>query len=257
MRHRSYAVLLAILTLNGCGRKQPALLITPETQRASTASAKEISELWETAMWEYHGGHWGDAQKSLERLTLELPPGDSLVVEVHFRLAETYFAQKSQLQATREFRKVSDDTPNSSLAPEALLRAGDAFADLWRRPELDPSYGQSALATYQELLNRYPTSPAAAKAKQRIADLEEFFAVKEYKASQFYYKLKAYDSAVLYLRDLVATYPRTSVAPAALVSLIGLYKRLGYKEDAEETCGYLRRFHPGAPRTDEVCPLAQ
>ena len=59
----------------------------------------------------------------------------------------------------REFRKVSDDTPNDPLAPEALLRAGDVYADLWRRPELDPSYGQTALATYQELLNRYPGAP--------------------------------------------------------------------------------------------------
>ena len=36
-----------------------------------------------------------------------------------------------------------------------------------------------------------------------------------------------------------------------------LYNKLGYREDAAETCGYLRRFHPGTPRTDEVCPLAQ
>ena len=36
-------------------------------------------------------------------------------------------------------------------------------------PELDPSYGQTALATYQELLNRYPGGSAAARAQQRIA----------------------------------------------------------------------------------------
>ena len=87
-------------------------------------------------------------------------------------------------------------------------------------PSLDPSYGQSALATYQELINRYPNTPAALKAKQRIADLEESFAKKEYKAAQFYLRLKAYDSAILYLRDLIATYPRTSLIPEALIKLI-------------------------------------
>ena len=45
---------------------------------------------------------------------------------------------------------VSDETPNSPLAPLALERAGDVYADLWRRPELDPTYGQTALATYRE-----------------------------------------------------------------------------------------------------------
>jgi len=107
------------------------------------------------------------------------------------------------------------------------------------------------------LINRYPNTPPALKAKQRIADLEESFAKKEYKSAMFYLRLKAYDSAILYLRDLVATYPRTSVIPEALVKLIEVYNRLGYREDAGETCGYLRRFHPGTPRTDEVCPVAQ
>ena len=81
------------------------------------------------------------------------------------------------------------------------------YADLWRRPELDPSYGQTALATYQELLNRYPGHTAAKRAQERIDDLQERFAFKEYKAALYYMRLKAYDSAILYLKDLVATYP--------------------------------------------------
>lgn len=208
-------------------------------------------------MAHYTAGNWGKAAPLFERVTLEVPQGDSLAIEAHFRLAECYFAQKTQLQATREFRKVSDDSPNSHLAPDALLRAGDAFADLWRRPELDPSYGQSALATYQELENRYPDSEPALRAKQRIADLEEGFAQKEYKSALFYVRLKAYDSAILYLKDLVASYPRTTSAPIALIKLVEVYRKLGYQEDVTETCGYLRRFHPTAAGIEASCPLAQ
>ena len=46
-----------------------------------------------------------------------------------------------------------------------LLRVGDVYSDLWRRPELDPTYGQTALSTYQELLNRYPNSAASSRAR--------------------------------------------------------------------------------------------
>jgi outer membrane protein assembly factor BamD len=256
MRQTRLTTAFALLALTACGGRKSEPIGAPSPV-AIGASPEEVSKLWQSALQEYSAGHWGDAAERLERLTLELPPGDSLAVEVRFRLAECYFQQKSQLQATREFRRVSDDTPNNPLAPEALLRAGDAFADLWRRPELDPSYGQSAMATYQELINRYPNTPAAVKAKLRIADLEESFAKKEYKAALFYLRLKAYDSTILYLRDLIATYPRTSVAPEALVKLIGVYNRLGYSEDATETCGYLRRFHPGTAHTEEVCPVSQ
>jgi outer membrane protein assembly factor BamD len=169
-------------------------------------------------------------------------------------LGEALFAQGRQLEAAREFRKASDETPNDPLAPEALLRLGDVYADLWRRPELDPTYGQTALSTYQELLNRYPGSGAAKRAELRIAELNERFAYKSYKAAVFYFRLKAYDSAILYLKDLVATYPRAAVVPDALIKLVQAYKALGYREDVQETCGYIQRFHPRAPKVREVCP---
>jgi outer membrane protein assembly factor BamD len=245
-----------LLGAAACGGSTPAPRATPTpvTRVAESASAGEVDTLWMQAQAAIRRGKWGDAVKHLDRLLLEFPPGDPRVAQAHFFEGEAQFALGSHLQAVREFRKVSDDTPNDPLAPEALLRAGDTYADLWRRPELDPSYGQTALATYQELLNRYPEGSAAKRAQQRINDLQERFAIKEYKAALYYMRLKAYDSAILYLKDLVATYPRSSVAPDALLHLVQAYRTLGYKEDVQETCGYIRRFHASAPGVGKACP---
>jgi outer membrane protein assembly factor BamD (BamD/ComL family) len=80
------------------------------------------------------------------------------------------------------------------------------------------------------------------------------FARKEYKSALYYFRLKAYDSAILYLKDLAATYPRASVTPAALVWLVRAYRAVNYPEDVTETCGYIRRYHPGAAGVEAVCP---
>jgi outer membrane protein assembly factor BamD len=199
-------------------------------------------------------GKWGDGMKLLERAILEFAPGDPRIARAHYYLGETLYAQGRHLEAAREFRKASDETPNDPIASEALLRLGDVYADLWRRPELDPTYGQTALSTYQELLNRYPQSTAAKRAQVRITELNERFASKAYKAAVFYFRLKAYDSAILYLKDLVATYPKAAVVPEALVKLVQAYRALGYREDVQETCGYIRRFHPRAPGAGAICP---
>ena len=247
----------ALLSLAGCARggpPAPKVAPTPVTQLSESASSGQVDSLWSKAMSGVRTGKWADAVKQLERALLEFEPGDARGPQAHFFLGEAHFAMGSQLTAAREFRKVSDETPNDPLAAEALLRAGDAYADLWRRPELDPSYGQTALATYQELLNRYPGGTPAKRAQERINDLQERFASKEYKAALYYFRLKAYDSAILYLKDLVATYPRAQVAPAALMKLVQAYRTLGYKEDVQETCGYIRRFHPKASGVGEVCP---
>ncbi|HEY8257324.1 MAG TPA: outer membrane protein assembly factor BamD [Gemmatimonadales bacterium] len=243
--------------LTACGGGAPAapkVAPTPVTPVAEAASKQELDSLWKRAQQAIRTGKWADAVKHLERALLEFPPGDGRSAQAHFFLGEAHFAMGSQLTAAREFRKVSDETPNDPLAAEALLRAGDAYADLWRRPELDPSYGQTALATYQELLNRYPGGTPAKRAQERINDLQERFAVKEYKSALYYFRLKAYDSAILYLKDLVATYPRAAIAPAALVKLVQAYRTLGYKEDVQETCGYIKRFHPKATGVGEACP---
>jgi outer membrane protein assembly factor BamD len=242
--------------MGGCGGSTPAPKAspTPVSRVSEAASAGEIDKLWEQATKAVRRGKWSEAIKYLDRVLLEFQPGDTRVPQAHMWEGEAQFAMGSNLQAAREFRKTSDDTPNDPLAPEALLRVGDAYADLWRRPELDPSYGQTALATYQELLNRYPGTSAAKRAQERMDDLQERFAYKEYKAALYYMRLKAYDSAILYLKDLVATYPRSAVAPDALIRLVQAYRTLGYKEDVQETCGYIKRFHAQAPGAGKACP---
>ena len=245
---------LVLLPACGAGPKPTTVTPTPVSRVSENATPAQVDSLWHKGVRAIRRGKWADAQKNLERVMLEFPPGDPRIPQAHFFLGEAQLGLGSHLQAAREFRKVSDESPNDSLAAAALLRVGDVYADLWRRPELDPSYGQTALATYQELLNRYPGGSPAKRAENRIADLHERFAYKELKAALYYFRLKAYDSAILYLKDLVATYPKATVAPQALIKLVQAYNKLGYREDVQETCGYIRRFHPKARGVREVCP---
>jgi outer membrane protein assembly factor BamD len=247
--------LVAVVAACGGGRSRTNPQVAPaQVPVSQTASAAEVNDLWQKAEAAVRLGKWSEAIKQLERVLLEFAPGDPRIPQAHFWFGEAYYARGSHLEAVREFRRASDETPNHPIAPEALLRVGDVYADLWRRPELDPTYGQTALATYQELLNRYPATNAAKRAQLRITELNERFAYKAYKAALFYHRLKAYDSAILYLKDLVATYPKTSVVPQALIKLVEAYRKLGYREDVQETCDYIRRFHPKASGANEVCP---
>lgn len=246
---------LPLLLLSGaCSSATGRGAVTTPAGGSDALNTTQLDSLWSQANAAYRAGKWRKAIEEVERFNLEAPRDDARRVEAHYLLGEAHLAGHQRLEAAREFRRVSDETPTHKLAPEALLHVGDAYAELWRRPELDPTYGQTALSTYQELVNRYPDSDAATQAKARIDDLNDKFALKEYKAARYYLRFKAWDSAVIYLRDVLATYPRAQVAPQALVDLIATYRTLGYVEDAEQTCGYLRRFHPGAAGTDRVCP---
>jgi outer membrane protein assembly factor BamD len=256
---RSLLLVALAVTVTACGSGAPAeplaVAPAPEAVREGLTGAA-LDSLFVRGERAYSHGDWADAAVEFERFMLEAPAGDPRLSRARFYVAESRLAQGEQLTAAREFRRISDETPNDPLAAEALLRVGDAYAELWRRPELDPSYGQTAIATYQELLNRYPGTDEARRAEARVADLQNQFAFKQYRAALYYLRLKAYDSAILYLKDLVATYPESEVAPEALLDLVAAYRRLGYQEDVLETCGYLRRFHPTAAGLDTACPAA-
>src|SRR5690349_12190085 len=105
----------------------------------------------ERAMAQFRRGDFRRAQVAFQRVVFELSPSQPEMAQARYYLAECYFQNGDRVQAAAEFRKVADEFPNTEYAPLALLRAGDSNLRLWRRAELDPTYGETALAIYQEL----------------------------------------------------------------------------------------------------------
>ena len=216
------------------------------------APAPEV--LLTRARAQFRAGDFGDALQNLRRLEFELSPNDSMLPEVHYLLAESQFQMGQFVEASHEFRQTADQFPGSVYAPLALLRAGDANMRMWRKPELDPTYGQTALAIYQDLAGRYPNSQAATRAQLHVRQLREWFADKTYKNGLFYFRRGAYDSGIIYFKDVVATYPDTPRAADALLRLADSYRVIGYREELRETCAHVRRFYPQANGLEQSCP---
>jgi outer membrane protein assembly factor BamD len=216
----------------------------------ATAPETELNR----AMEMVRRGDYRRAQLVLQRLTFEFAPGQPEVAAARYYLAESYFQLGDRVQAAHEFRKVADEFPASEYAPLALLRAGDANLRLWRRAELDPTYGETALSIYQELSGRYPDSDAAARARPHVRRLQNQFAEKIYKNGMFYLRRKAYDSAIIYFKEVIANYPEAALAPDALLRLVDSYRAIGYNDELQETCAHLRRFYPQAVGLAKSCP---
>ena len=210
--------------------------------------------LFEAAKEEYQRGNCGGAVRGLTRVVFELPPRDPRVAEARYLLGECRFNEKDYLEAARELRRAADDFPTHEVAPTALMRSGDALAKLWKRVELDPTYGEQALSVYSEVLQRYPNSSAAELTRERVGQLADGFALKDLKNGDFYFRIKAFDSAIIYYRSVIEHWPQSQHAPLALMKLVQTYQSIGYEEEAIETCAHLRRFYSEAKGLRDVCP---
>lgn len=251
---RSIAV-LSLLSLSlaaGCSRSRPE--VNNPIGSAAFATPEQVDTMWARSKALLADRKWSRAAQQLERVQLEMQRSDQRLPEARLLLGDARLGLKSALQAVREYRRVADDFPNDTLAPEGLLRAGDAYLSLWRRVELDPTYGIQARATYQEVVARYPQSPVAATARLRTAEIDDRMALKSFQAAEFYLRYKLYDSGILYLKDLVTKWPQSDVVPKALQRLVETYRQLGYAEDVTEICGYFRATRPDAPNFQSTCP---
>jgi outer membrane assembly lipoprotein YfiO len=209
--------------------------------------------LYAASLNEYQHKHWDNAITGFEKLTTDLPARDSLLPRSYWYLASSHQHQDEFLLAAQSFSRLVESFPDDSLADDAALEAARSYGRLWRKPQLDPLNGETALASYNTLIGLYPTSPLIPTAQKEIASLENKFAIKDYDAGMYYFRRKAYDSGMLYFKDVLAKYATTPMAKDAALRLVESYKANRYREDASDLCTQLRQRYPSDADVNKVC----
>ena len=129
-------------------------------------------KLYQAAMAEYKAGHYDDAAKAFEKLTLDLPARDPRAPLAFYYLAQSQSKQGQNLLAATTYNRLIDAFPQDTLVDDALYLSGRAYEKEWRNPELDATYGNNAITAYQSLLTSYPDSPFADPAKKELSKLD-------------------------------------------------------------------------------------
>lgn len=107
-----------------------------------------------------------DYRLAISRLRefLKRYPNSEFADNAQYWIGECYYALKEYDQAILEFDAVRRKYPKGDKVPAALLKQGFAFAELGDRID--------ARLLLQELIERYPSSPEAAKAKEKLRALQ-------------------------------------------------------------------------------------
>jgi outer membrane assembly lipoprotein YfiO len=213
--------------------------------------------LFTASLTEYKNKHYDNAVSGFERLTLDLSARDTLLPLAHWYLAHAHELKKEHLLAASSYARLAESFPDDSLAPTALLLAGRAYAELWRRPDLDGTYGDLAQIQFRQLSTLYPDSPLKRAADSSSLDIDERKAAKDYGVGMHYVRRKAFESSLIYFKDVVKNYPLTKMAHDALMEMVVVYRRpeLKYLPEAAETCLTLHTAYAGDPAVKALCPV--
>lgn len=213
--------------------------------------------LYAAAQQQFQQKRWTNAIAAFEKLTSDLPARDTLLPRSYWYLAQAHGHQKEHLLAAQSYSRLFESFPDDTLADNAALEAARSYRRLWRKPTLDATYGETALATYNTLIGLYPSSEFVEPAKKEILELEQWFATKNYETGMFYLRRKAYDSAIIYFRTVIERWPHVPRTRDALLRLAQSYDAIRYREDLNETCSRLRKDFASDAEVARACVNAR
>lgn len=218
--------------------------------------ASNSGALFAASLKELRARHWENAAKGFEQLTRDLPARDTLLPAAYFYLGRAQDRNGDHLLAAQSFTRIADAFPDDTLAADALLAGGLAYAAMWRKPELDPGYGAQALSTLQNLLALYPDSPLVPRATAEIAKIDDKLARKDLATGEHYLGRGAYDSAIIYLKDVIRLHPNAPSTRTAYLRLLEAYRAIRYRDDARDLCDAMRKNYPNDREVRSACGSA-
>jgi outer membrane protein assembly factor BamD len=216
-------------------------------------SYPSADKLYAVALAEYKAGRYDNAAKAFEQLTLDLSARDPRLPLSYYYLAQSQTKNGEYLLAAGTYNRLIDAFPQDTLVDDAFYLSGKAYEHEWRKPQLDATYGKSAQTAFESLLASFPDSPYAPRARNELSKLDEWFAEKDYDTGYLYLKRKAYDSAIIYFKDVIRLHPNARKTRDAHLRLLEAYRSIRYTEDARDLCDAMRKAYPNDRDVREQC----
>ena len=167
---------------------------------------------------------WSDAASAFETV-ISIGRGTEFGRDAQFYLAESYFNNRRYMLAASEYERYSSNHPNSERRQEVDFKAATSYYQMSPRFNIDQTNTHRAIERFNLFLARYPNSEMADEAGDKIAELRNKLARKNYEAAEFYMRTNRYNAAAVYHDIILDRYPDSDYAERALYRQIDAYIR--------------------------------
>ncbi len=248
---------------NPIKKKQKAPAKTADKDLAASAEPDKI--LYDRAQEDLKHGRYTEGRLALQTLINTYPDSEYLA-KAKLAVADSYYKEggtSNLTQSVAEYKDFITFFPFLEEAAYAQMQVGMAHFRMMEKSDRDSSQAEFAEDEFQSMLLKYPQSPLAPQAEQRLREVQEVLADGEYKIAHYYYTKQDYRASAARLLEVTNRYPLYSNSAEALWLLGDIYThvKLGAKnEDVRNYWGALSgkvydrivEQYPLAPRASDA-----
>ena len=210
----------AVLASSGCHHKV-------QNPLANIDSKQPDKTLFDRSMDSMKKAHYQEARTLLETL-INTYPDSEYIARAKLALGDAWYNEGGKAawqQAESEYKDFQTFFPNLPEASEAQLKIASMHYREMEKPDRDYAEAQRAADEYKQLIQQYPDSPLVPQAKQKLREVQEILAERQYRIAHFYFLRDNLAASQARLQSLTDSYPLYSQSDEALYELGNLYER--------------------------------
>jgi len=212
-------ILLAVL-LSGCSRNKA------QNPLADLDTKQPDKVLYDRAMAALQRNKFDVARLTLQTL-INTYPDSEYVARAKLTVGDTWYMEGGSAalaQAEIEYKDFITFFPNMAEAAEAQLKVADIHYKQMEKPDRDYTHAKRAEDEYRQMILQFPDHALVDKAKDRLRQVQEVLAEREFRIGQFYFRRESWMAAAARLKSVTDTYPLYSGADEALYLLGNAYE---------------------------------
>ena len=230
MRRWLGVLAIALVALDCAGKKR----VLPPDKLWSEANHAFDDEAYELA---------ADRYKAL----LDQYPFDTNAEDAELKLAQSYYLGERYAEAIAAFGDFERMHPTSASLAEVEYHLGMSYLRQSSTSDRDRQSYTNALTYFRNIVDRFPESAWAAKARLRVRECREALAAHETAVATYYLRHGNLKAAEARLSGLLGDYPETDATAQALSAFAKAYADRNEPEGATLALATLARYHPDGP----------
>jgi len=194
---------------------------------ADVDSKQPDKVLFDRAMDAMKHAKYDVARLSLQTL-INTYPDSEYIARAKLAIGDSWYAEggaAALAQAESEYKDFITFFPNMPEAAEAQMKIANIHFREMEKADRDPTHALRAEEEYRQMILQFPDSPLIPQAKERLLEVQEVLARREYLIGHFYYLRDSYIAAIARLKSVADTYPLFSDADEVLYELGNAYEK--------------------------------